>query len=47
MTGNQLGHFLAMVQKLMAMCIIVIGQLYPVQYKGIFGTPNQGQMLHV
>ncbi len=25
----------------------VIYQLYPVQYKGIFGMPDQGQMLYV
>ncbi len=25
----------------------VVGQLYTVQYKGIFGAPNQGQMLHL
>jgi hypothetical protein len=25
----------------------VIGQLYPIQYKGIFGMPDKGQMLYV
>jgi hypothetical protein len=27
--------------------ITVVGQLYSVQYKGIFGTPDQGQTLYV
>ncbi len=25
----------------------VVGRLYSVQYKGIFGVPDQGQMLYV
>jgi hypothetical protein len=25
----------------------VIGQLYSVQYKGIFGVPNKGQTLYL
>ncbi len=25
--------------------VSVVGRLYPVQYKGIFGAPDQGQML--
>jgi hypothetical protein len=29
------------------MGILVIGQLYSVQYKSIFGMPNKGQTLYV
>jgi hypothetical protein len=25
----------------------VVGQLYSIQYKGIFGAPNKGQTLYV
>ncbi len=29
------------------LCVFVVGRAYSVQYKGIFGMPDKGQMLYV
>ncbi len=47
MEGYILAHFYAIQNLHLAMSSSVVGRLYSVQYKRIFGMPDQGQMLYV